>query len=209
MPISEAHECIICHGELRSCDAHEAIEFPGCPCNVDARAGFVRCHAPIRALVYFCFMRRHGATAIQSSALSARRTAATTSPTNVATISGSWFQGMQRHALCAIRQRGARLAPSCIHWAKTMPGVNELAGVSCVLRRGEPHAVVAIDRSLSPIAVTVQNQATGAMVETELSCLSLPGDCGPRSRAVQTWVRRPKARSLIVLPVPYPVLSVD
>ena len=46
-----------------------------------------------------------------------------------------------------------------------------------VLRRGGPYTVVAIDRSLAPIAVTVQHQTTGAVVHTELSYLSLPCDC--------------------------------
>ena len=46
-----------------------------------------------------------------------------------------------------------------------------------VLRRGEPYTVVAIDRSLAPIAVTVQHQTTGAVVHTELSYLPLPCDC--------------------------------
>jgi uncharacterized protein YegL len=48
----------------------------------------------------------------------------------------------------------------------------------CVLRRGELHAVVAIDRSLSPIAYTVQNETTGAVVETELSFLSFRPEIG-------------------------------
>ena len=59
---------------------------------------------------------------------------------------------------------------------------SEMAGLhvgDCVLRRGELHTVVAIDRSLSPIAYAVQNHTTGAVVETELSFLSLPGDRGP------------------------------
>jgi hypothetical protein len=56
---------------------------------------------------------------------------------------------------------------------------NEMAGLSvgdCVLRsgRGELHTVIAIDRSLSPIACTVHNPTTGAVVDTELSFLSLP-----------------------------------
>ncbi len=44
----------------------------------------------------------------------------------------------------------------------------------CVLRRGELHTVVAIDSSLSPNAYMVQNHTTGAVVNTELSFLSLP-----------------------------------
>ncbi len=44
----------------------------------------------------------------------------------------------------------------------------------CALRRGELHTVIAIDRSLSPNAYTVQNHTTGAEVNTELSFLSLP-----------------------------------
>ncbi len=52
---------------------------------------------------------------------------------------------------------------------------SEMAGLhvgDCVLRRGQLHTVVAIDRSLSPIACTVQNHTTGAVVATELSFLS-------------------------------------
>jgi hypothetical protein len=53
----------------------------------------------------------------------------------------------------------------------------QMAGLhvgDCVLRRGELHKVVEIDHSLSPIACTVQNLTTGAMVATELPFLSLP-----------------------------------
>jgi hypothetical protein len=53
----------------------------------------------------------------------------------------------------------------------------QMAGLhvgDCVLRRGELHRVVEIDHSLSPIACTVQNLTTGAMVATELPFLSLP-----------------------------------
>jgi hypothetical protein len=53
----------------------------------------------------------------------------------------------------------------------------QMAGLhvgDCVLRRGELHKVVEIDNSLSPIACTVQNLTTGAVVATELPFLSLP-----------------------------------
>jgi hypothetical protein len=53
----------------------------------------------------------------------------------------------------------------------------QMAGLhvgDCVLRRGELHKVVEIDNSLSPIALTVQNLTTGAVVATELPFLSLP-----------------------------------
>ena len=54
---------------------------------------------------------------------------------------------------------------------------NEMAGLQVgdyVIRRGELHTVIAIDHSLSPIACTVQNNTTGAVVATELPFLSIP-----------------------------------
>jgi hypothetical protein len=43
-----------------------------------------------------------------------------------------------------------------------------------VLRRGELCTVIAIDRSVVPFGVTVQNQGTGIVAHTELALLSLP-----------------------------------
>jgi hypothetical protein len=71
----------------------------------------------------------------------------------------------------------AKATTTAAHRSAADAKANELAGLhvgDCVLRRGELHTVVAIDRSLSPIAYTVQNHTTGAVVETELSFLSLP-----------------------------------
>ena len=67
-------------------------------------------------------------------------------------------------------------------------------------RRGEPYTVVAIDRSLAPIAVTVQHQTTGAVVHTELSCLSLPCDCsGAPSLPLLRMLTTPVCGSISVL----------
>ncbi len=50
-----------------------------------------------------------------------------------------------------------------------------------VLRRGELCTVIAIDRSVVPFGVTVQNRGTGIVAHTELAFLSLPAECTPHS----------------------------
>ena len=50
-----------------------------------------------------------------------------------------------------------------------------------VLRRGELCTVIAIDRSVVPFGVTVQNQGTGIVAHTELALLSLPAEGNPHS----------------------------
>jgi hypothetical protein len=49
----------------------------------------------------------------------------------------------------------------------------------CVVRRGDSElcTVIAIDRSVVLIGVTVQNQKSGMVAHTELAFLSLPADC--------------------------------
>jgi len=66
---------------------------------------------------------------------------------------------------------------------------NELAKLTVgdsVIRRNELHTVVGIDDALTPPSYTVKNQATGAVVETERTFLSLPK---PQAAATVTDTR--------------------
>ena len=70
----------------------------------------------------------------------------------------------------------------------------------CVVRRGELCTVIAIDRSVVPIGVTVQNQKTGMVAHTELAFLSLPADCTATPPPTLPPPRLPLLR-LLMLPL--------
>jgi hypothetical protein len=70
----------------------------------------------------------------------------------------------------------------------------------CVVRRGELCTVIAIDRSVMPIGVTVQNQKTGMVAHTELAFLSLPADCTATPPPTLPPPRLPLLR-LLMLPL--------
>ena len=70
----------------------------------------------------------------------------------------------------------------------------------CVVPRGELCTVIAIDRSVVPIGVTVQNQKTGMVAHTELAFLSLPADCTATPPPTLPPPRLPLLR-LLMLPL--------